>query len=131
MLNGGSRAWWIFKKAFVTVLVCSLSIVATEYVIYMMGTMSIHLIVLRYGVFGIVYVITFLQVGVCCDIACREFVIEDGFFFGFDIYTITYVEYSKHCLYINGHCINFVPSGRKLYKSLDDYYFQLTGGYLP
>lgn len=131
MLDGGSKTVWIIRHVFATALVASIYICGTECTIRILSQLSVNAIRLRYLSFTLIYVLVLLEVKACWDIYQQSFVIVDGCLDGIDLWTITWVEYSKHALYLNGRCIGLVPSARKLYDSLANYYYELTGGDLP
>lgn len=130
-LDGGNKVVWIVKKLVgVTLLICLL-IVAAELTVQVLSQLHINAIYIRYYSFGAVYLLFLLEVRDCWDIYHQSFVVVDGCLNDIDLWNITWVDYSKHRLYIDKYRIDFVPNARKLYKSLAVYYYNLTGEELP
>lgn len=60
-----------------------------------------------------------------------DFWVEDGVLNGVDLYTVERVRYGKHCVYLDNVRLDNVRQPKVLIKSIEDYYFDLTGVELP
>lgn len=64
-----------------------------------------------------------------------EYFVEDGVVYGhetyIDLWNLTIVSHSKHCVYLNGIALPYIAKPREFIDSLETIYFELTGEYLP
>lgn len=60
-----------------------------------------------------------------------EFVVVGGVLEGVDLWNVERVRYSRHSVWLDDALICGIPNTKVFLKSLEDYYYQLTGVELP
>lgn len=132
LLESGNKIAWIVCTMVRHTLVYILSFVSVhvaERVLCDIGGSSIFL---RYALYFSMCLTIPASCAICYNIWNTEFwVDEDQTFCGVDLWTVQRVRYSRHSLYLDKERIDFVPSGKALYNSLNAYYNKMTGGDLP
>ena len=64
-------------------------------------------------------------------IATSTFVVEEGCLDGIDLWNVESVRYGRHYIALDGVRIYNVPKPKVLIKSLEDFYINMTGEWLP
>lgn len=132
LLESGNKIAWITCTMIRHALVYILGFVAIGVAERVLCDIGVSSIFLRYAFYLSMCLIIPVSCATCYEIWNTEFwVDEDQTFCGVDLWTVRRVRYSRHSLYLDKERVDFVPSGKALYNSLNAYYNKMTGGDLP
>ena len=131
IIEMGNPTFWIVTiaiKAFLLMVLmyCSMEMLARTLLVY-----NINLFWLRLCVIPHALLVLTVYIPECFEIARTSYEVIDGCVEGIDLWTVKRFRKGKHCVYLDKEVLWNISSPKKFLNSLEDYYFEMTGDYLP
>lgn len=132
VLDAGSKEVWIFFVLMRHSILYGMLIFASHLAIRILSGYGVNAIYLKYALYLALCLVVPATAATVAEIWQRDFSItDDCTFYDVDLYTVTKIRYWKHSIWLDKARIDGVPNPKKLLNSLDDYFYQITGGNLP
>lgn len=130
-VDTGNPTLWILSIAIKAILLmvlmyCSMEMLARTLLVY-----NINLFWLRLCVIPHALLVLTTYIPECFEIARTSYEVIDGCLDGIDLWTVKRFRLGHHCVYLDKYVLWNISQPRKFLNSLEDYYLELTGEYLP
>ena len=134
-ITQGSRRSYLLSRTVLYLLGVSVFLVGVKVMCWTFLSFGVNAVFFRLSILPITVLLFAGLYRELFNIATSEYYVEDGLLVGnrvcVDLWNLTDVGYSAHCVYINGNVLRYIAKPKVFLDALEAEYNRLTGEWFP